>query len=431
MPTHYNRKDKAKVKTHKKVTSKSLVTNPLVKGIPMSSATTDLLEEANAKIKELTEILIRVQEEPLMLTNILRITDDKAWAYLQQNDKQVRIKAVPNLHPGDEVLVHPKSMQIVELLGKPPLAKSRFAPHTLPNVSWSDIGGLEEAKADLMEAIELPHKNKGLFSYYNKRPIKGILLSGPTGCGKSMLGKAAATALAKIHDKASTATGFLYVKGPEILNQYVGQTEQTIRNIFDDAKRHKEEHGYPAIVFIDEAEAILGARDGSRGGSFMARTIVPMFLTEMDGMEESAATVIIATNMPGHLDPAVVRDGRIDRKISVTRPDLVNGTRILEINFKNVPLDGLDVGEAASTMAHGIYADDKIVHDDMPLRDIVNGAMLANCVDIAASFALRRDLVNKKKTGVMASDISNAVDRIYRQSTHVRHNIGTHETMAA
>lgn len=294
------------------------------------------LEQAQTALKEISEILERVQKEPLVLFQIDRLTKDKKHCFVKKGDQDLRIEACPDLEAGNEVLLHPKTMQIVEHLGRPPLEASRFAPESIPDVKWEDIGGLEVAKADMVEAIEVPHRHKELFAYYGKKQIKGILLSGPPGCGKTMLGKAAARALADIYGAAGSRTGFLYVKGPEILNQYVGQTEQTIRDMFFDAKRHKEEHGYPAIIFLDEADAILAARGTRNIG--IGNTIVPQFLTEMDGMDESGAIVIIATNRPDVLDPAIVRDGRIDRKVAVVRPNEQNACAILEMNFAKVPL---------------------------------------------------------------------------------------------
>lgn len=380
------------------------------------------LKEATDKIKELTEILERVQKEPLMLQTIDRISKDKKHIFIKKGDVDLRIEAVKDIKRGDEVLLHPKTMQIVEHLGKPPLEASRFAPDKIPNVTWDDIGGLEAAKSDMIEAIEMPHLNKDLFKHYNKKQIKGILLSGPPGCGKTMLGKAAANSLSKTYGKENSRTGFLYVKGPEILNQYVGQTEQTIRDMFFDAQRHKEEHGYPAIIFLDEADAILAAR-GSRNIG-IGNTIVPMFLTEMDGLEESSAIVIIATNRPDVLDPAIVRDGRIDRKIIVTRPSMENAVSILAMNLKNVPISKeYDRHTLAEDTAALIYSDDRFIGNDKYLKDIVNGAMLANCVDIAVSFAIRRDIKSKKKTGLLPDDLIAGIDRIQAQSTGVKHDL--------
>jgi proteasome ATPase len=391
-----------------------------------SPASSRELNEAKEAIKELTEILERVKKEPLVLYRIDRLSKDGKHAFIKKGETDLRVEAVKDLKQGDEVLLHPKTFQIVEHLGKPPLEVSRFAPENVPDVKWDDIGGLQDAKADLIEAIELPHKNRELFEFYGRKQIKGILLSGPPGCGKTMLGKAAATSLATIYGKEKSRTGFLYVKGPEILNQYVGQTEQTIRDIFDDARRHKEEHGYPAIIFLDEADAILATRGTRNVG--IGNTIVPMFLTEMDGLEESSAVVIIATNRPDVLDPAIVRDGRIDRKVSVTRPCEKSAAEILRLNLKRVPVrNGVAIEEMANETISLIFSSDCRVKSGLFLRDIVNGAMLANCVNLAVSSAIQRDLsVGKVKTGsgILMEDIKLAVGRILKQSQTVIHDLG-------
>jgi proteasome-associated ATPase len=380
----------------------------------------EALAEAKEQIEELREILERVQKEPLILYTIDRVSKDKKHAYVKRGDQNMRIEACPKLEEGDEVLLHPKSLQIVEHLGRPPLEASRFSPDQIPNVTWADIGGLEEAKADMIEAIETPHKNKDLFKFYNKRPIKGILLSGPPGCGKTMLGKAAANSLSSIYGKENARTGFLYVKGPEILDQYVGQSEKTIRDLFFDARRHKEEHGYPAVIFLDEADAILATR-GSRNVG-IGNTIVPQFLTEMDGLEDSAAIVIIATNRPDVLDPAIVRDGRIDRKVTVTRPAQKEGTEILLMNLKRVPLaSGQDLHVLADDLGQSVYSPDRYIQKGLRLSEVVSGAMLANVIDLAVSFAIRRDQENKTKNGLSKQDCFDAVNRVQQQCAVINH----------
>lgn len=390
--------------------------------IKPKDASAEALATAQKTIKEMEEILTRVQSEPLILYTIDRLTKDKKHAFVKKGDTDLRIASCPDLDWGDEVLLHPKTFQIVERIGKPPLEASRFSPDTIPDVQWSDIGGLEDAKADMIEAIEMPHSNKELFAFYKKPDVKGILLSGPPGCGKTMLGKAAAASLSRIYGRESARTGFLYVKGPEILNQYVGQTEQTIRDMFFDAYRHKQERGYPAIIFLDEADAILAARGTRNVG--IGNTIVPMFLTEMDGLEASGAIVIIATNRPDVLDPAIVRDGRIDRKVMVTRPNQLNATQILRLNLQRVPLaDGEGWGEMGDKMAEAIYSHEARVAPGVFLRDIINGAMLANTVNIAVSFAIRRDMASGKQSGVTMDDALAAINRIQTQSAGILHTL--------
>ena len=405
------------------------------------------LDEARTTIKEQQEVLEQIAKEPLISHTISRISKCGKYTFVKKGEQELRIQARKDLKVGHVVMLHPKTLQIVENTGYPPLEAGQFAPAEIPNVKWSDIGGLEEAKQDMIEAIEMPHREKELFAFYKKRPVKGILLSGPPGCGKTMLGKAAATALSEIYGKESARTGFLYVKAPEILNSYVGASEETVREIFSDARRHAMEHGYPAIIFIDEAEAILAKRGGM--GFSMSNTIVPSFLTEMDGLESSSAIVILATNRPDILDPAIVREGRIDRKVSVKRPSVKNATDIIAMSLERYPVaDGWDLMNMAEGMAHEIYSDNRMINGDKYLRDIVNGAMLAACVDLAVANAMRRDIEARKDkagqaepdvtpkgkkvlkvisdpwkpTGITPDDVLLAVARIHHQNNGLQHD---------
>ena len=346
------------------------------------------------------------------------------------NDTRVMIgKFTPE--KGDRVILDGNRAVIVENLGR---QESIFNPDSIPNVKWDDIGGLEEAKQIMREAIEWPHKYGDIFKAYNKRSCKGVLLWGPPGTGKTMLGKAAAYELAQIYGATGAETGFMYIKGPEILNKYVGASEGAVRRIFAQATLHREKNGYPCVVFIDEADAILGKR-GSHG-SALSSTLVPMFLTEMDGMDESSALVILATNRQDVLDPAVVRDGRIDRKIKITRPDRESAVQIVSLNLKKVPLNG-KLEKLADSTVEEVFSDDRRLfrfsaEDDnyyLRLRDTINGAMLAGIVDMATSFAIRRDINAKsaKHSGVTAKDLLRAVNHVDLQARDLNHEDNIHD----
>lgn len=310
---------------------------------------------------------------------------------------------------GDRVILDDGRNIILKNLGQETKA------HTLskvPDITWDDIGGLQEAKLEMMEAIELPHTNKDIFLHYSKQITKGILLYGPPGCGKTLLAKAAANSLSKIYksENNDSENSFIYVKGPEILDKYVGESEFKVRSLFERAKSHKEKFGYPALIFIDEAESILSRR-GRGGRSLMSDTLVPMFLTEMDGMEESAALVVLATNRPDILDPAIVRDGRIDRKIKITRPDMKSSAEILKLNLSKTKIcKDHKIDEIAAHAAKEIFSSKRRVTNEVNLSHLVNGAMLAGVVGKAISFALRRDIMSGKKSGVGMDDIMKAID---------------------
>lgn len=328
-------------------------------------------------------------------------------------------------HPvkGDRVIV--SGIHILRNLGKDDSTQVQ----TNTGVTWNDIGGLDDAKAQLQEAIVLPFQHPDLYKHYNKKAIKGIMLYGPPGNGKTMLGKAAATELQNLHG-TDNASGFLYVKGPEILSKWVGMAELNIRNLFAAAKQFKKDTGQPAVVFIDEADAILGKR-GSGVSSDMEKTIVPMFLAEMDGLEETSALVILATNRPDTLDPAVVREGRIDRKINVGRPDAETAAKVLAVHLMNVPMaqstTRKDIAEFAAKEVFnerfGLYEMETKTKESvvMHLSDLASGAMLAGVVDQATTRAMMRDLENDTRTGISREDVAEAIQLIYEQNRHVDH----------
>lgn len=324
------------------------------------------------------------------------------------------------LEKGDTVLLDSTSRVVV--MKRESAAKQYVRTGT--GVCWDDIGGLVEAKRQMREIIELPFQQPELFKHYGYTPPRGVLLSGPPGCGKTMLGKAAATAIARAH---KAEDGFIYVKGPEVLNKYVGESESRVRSIFDQARLHKKRTGAPALVFIDEAEALLSSRGIDRRAGGMEGTIVPTFLAEMDGIEESAAVVVLATNRPEQLDTAVVRDGRIDRKIEITRPDLQTIADVAHIYFlrtpTRVPAEDLAREVAREMMSRPVY-ELQTTHGlmRMHLQDLASGAMIANLVEKAKSRALRRDMAEKTMTGVGAEDLAGAVDELMSETRRIDHS---------
>lgn len=334
------------------------------------------------------------------------------------------------LEEGDRVVLDQSGSVVVANLGKPPDDCALSEP---TGVTWDDIGGLAEAKAQLREAVEYPSQHAGLMARYGKKPIRGVLLYGSPGCGKSLLGKAAATALAAIHGASAAAGAFFYVKGPELLNMYVGNTEQNIRNLFMAARRHKKQHGFPALIFIDEADAILGKRSSGLGGvgAAMSNTVVPAFLAEMDGLQDSGALVLLATNRPDTLDPAIVRDGRIDRRIRVTRPSQSDAVDILTKHFACAPLT-MPIDEAAHAAAAALYDKSPALYRvrkhssvgagmAVTLGHMTSGAMLAGVVGRATSIAMQRELDGQGPEGVTAADIRAAVAQTFSQSRDMNH----------
>lgn len=332
-----------------------------------------------------------------------------------------------------------------------PVAK--YLLNAPPGVAWDDVIGNDTARTHLVEAIEHPVRHADLYRHYGKKPTKGVLLYGPPGCGKTMFGKAAASVLAQLHGAKSAS--FMSIKGPELQSTYVGVTEQTIRDIFAYARAYKALRGHPLVVFIDEADAILPSRDG-RATWFQASNVAT-FLTEMNGIEDSGALVILATNRPDAIDAAILRDGRIDRKIQVERPTRGAAGMIVQRALLTVPLAAETLtavgeptlgemsgtgepylptlqehalGELARHVAHTVFAPEQIVAqlatDQGPrfirLSDIVNGAMLVVIVEQAKGNAFRRDLAaGGAPTGLTRQDLDQAVLAVVAQNRGLNH----------
>lgn len=249
---------------------------------------------------------LRVGSEPSLQSVIIERAADLA---------DVKLKS------GDEVRLDASLRVALERIASK--ARNDYALEAVPEIPWSKVGGLDETIQRIKDTIEQPILHPELFRKFQYNVPKGFLLHGPPGCGKTLIGKATAYNLT---ERLKTETGeeiegtFLHIKGPEILNMWLGESERKVREIFL-AAREKRAEGKLAFVFIDEAESILGTRRAMRSHS-ISNTLVPMFCAEMDGIEPLQEVVIIlATNRPDLIDPAILRPGRIDRKIKVTRPN--------------------------------------------------------------------------------------------------------------
>jgi proteasome-associated ATPase len=342
----------------------------------------------------------------------------------ERGSKFIRSTQVPNLKVGDRVVLDSTDHTVLAKI-KPKDSKHQFYGHTA--VDWTSVGGLREAKEELKLAIEEPIKNAKVFKFFGKNLPKGFLLHGRPGNGKTLLGKAVATAMGKLHGADGGA--FLYVKGPELLSKWFGESEEQIRSLFITARKHKAKHGYPAVIFIDESDALLHSRDKHQNSS-LAHTIVPQFLSEMDGLEESAALVLLATNRADTLDPAITRPGRIDRKIYVGAPDEASATEIFHIHMRNVPIAETDnhndlVRQAVKRLysnQDALYTLKTHLRDlSFGLRELSSGAFIAGVVEHAVSFAVMRNLNQKNLSGVCWDDFEKAFCRIRKEQFGMNH----------
>lgn len=329
----------------------------------------------------------------------------------------------------DRIVTDPTMCFIVEKLAKEDLDKYKLDIDF--NVNWDDVGGLVSAKQELRELIELPYTHGELLKFYNVKPLRGAVLFGPPGCGKTLLARAAAAAMARQHGKKAAQSGYIFVKAPEILDKWVGNSEAAIRDLFERARKHYRENGFKAILAIDEADAIMSQR-GVRRSSDINDTLVPMFLGEMDGISpkdtEENPFVLLMTNRVDTLDPAVVRPGRISAHIKIDRPNEETAIDILDIHTRNMPFRNAAMRLVSLTTAvTDMFSKTRLLYrvnneHDFTLGHCVNGAMLESVAEKAKKLAFRRDMDSGTMSGVSTEDLRDAVDAVYHEQKGLNHS---------
>jgi proteasome-associated ATPase len=363
---------------------------------------------------------------------VLGHTDDERVVTLADPLRREPLKA------GDHVMIDPRTQYAFEKM--PKSAVEEVMLEEIPDITYERIGGLDEQIEILRDAIELPYLHPEIFQEHQLRPPKGILLYGPPGCGKTLIAKAVANSLAKSVEKRTgrqTTAYFLNVKGPELLNKYVGETEHKIREVFRKA-REKASEDVPVVIFFDEMDSLFRMR-GSGISSDMEATVVAQFLSEIDGVESLKNVIVIgASNRQDLIDPAVLRPGRLDLKVKVSRPDAKSAHEIFtkylkaELPFHRSAEERY--GSDHAKIAEGLIGDTidnmyatteenkflevtyaKGEREIFYFKDFASGAMIQNIVDRAKKKAVKR-LIEDGERGIQLDDLIDAVREEFKEN---------------
>jgi proteasome-associated ATPase len=395
--------------------------------------------------ESLNVVLARTREMAGEVVTLKELLDEGTRAIVVGRADEERVCELADslvgqhMRSGDSVLMDPRTGLLLEVLPRPEVEE--LILEEVPDVSYQDVGGLDHQIEDITDAVELPFLHRELFQEYRLPAPKGILLYGPPGCGKTLIAKAVANSLAK---KVSEATGdraarsyFLNVKGPELLNKYVGETERQIRLVFQRA-REKSEEGVPVIVFFDEMDSLFRTR-GTGISSDMESTIVPQLLAEIDGVEALRNVIVIgASNREDLIDPAILRPGRLDVKIKIERPDEGAAAAIYSRYLRSdLPIDPCDVEERGggdrdkavaamieTTVQEMYRADDanrflEVTYqggdkETLYFKDFASGAMIENIVRRAKKLALKREIRGEGR-GIRTADLLDSIKQEYKE----------------
>jgi proteasome-associated ATPase len=345
---------------------------------------------------------------------------------LAQNHPELESES---LKEGDEVILDPNQRVILARL---PKRKSGVAAEDeLACVDWVQVGGQQQVIEEVRKVIEYPILHKEILSTMEYQLPKGFLFYGPPGCGKTLIGRAILSDIIRQLKEKESNEGlegrFIHVKGPEILNMWLGESERKVRDIFKKARDYKEKGQVP-FIFIDEAESILGTRQAWRVSN-ITNTIVPMFCAEMDGIQSLRDTVVIlATNRPDLIDPAILRPGRIDRKIKVGRPNRDDCSAILKVYLKpNLPREHDDLDAMIRPFLDALFkksAQQEVLvltlrtggFKKMYWKDFISGATIEGIVKRAKEKAIERAIAGKELK-ILAEDLTECLETEFKEGS--------------
>jgi proteasome-associated ATPase len=392
-----------------------------------------------------TVIAVRESDGQGEVVTVKEVLDERRVLVYGRADEERVVEladslADTKLRGGDHLLMDLRSNLLVEKLAHQ--EAEELVLEEVPDITYADVGGLDSQIEAITDAVELPYLHRALFNDYDLPAPKGILLYGPPGCGKTLIAKAVANSLsqkvAELTGNRNVRSYFLNIKGPELLNKYVGETERQIRVVFQRA-REKAEEGVPVIIFFDEMDSLFRTR-GTGISSDMESTIVPQLLAEIDGVESLRDVIVIgATNREDLIDPAILRPGRLDVKIKIERPDEEAASQIFQRYLhKDLPIDeatirdlgGGDRAKAIQVMVEETVADMYLVTDEnrflevtyqggdkevLYFKDFASGAMIENIVRRAKKLAVKREIAEKGR-GIRASDLIESIRQEYREN---------------
>ena len=403
----------------------------------------DDIERGNEVVlnESMNIVLVRRAEPTGEVVTLKEVMEDGVRAIVTGRADEERVCELADslrgvlLRPGDLLRCDSRTNLLIERLPQPEV--DDLLLEEVPDISYSDIGGLDSQIELIADAVELPFLHSELFAEHQLPAPKGILLYGPPGCGKTLIAKAVANSLAK---KVAAKTGgdkgrsyFINIKGPELLNKYVGETERQIRLVFQRA-REKSEEGWPVIVFFDEMDSMFRTR-GSGISSDMESTIVPQLLAEIDGVEGLRNVIVIgATNREDLIDPAILRPGRLDVKIKIERPNEAAARQIFgRYLTTDLPLEGVSDGakteavvteliQAAAAEMYSVEASNRFLEvtyqngdkEVLYFKDFSSGAMIENIVRRAKKLSIKRILAGGSR-GICLDDMVQSIRQEFKE----------------